>query len=98
MKLYEVQRDLHDYFDSLDLSILCGVFEIQDAHKLADRIGITEGRLRHRFHVSLERLREISEKDAKYIPHYKHFKLIADEHFPRDRTWRTPRPGTPSKN
>lgn len=78
MNTYEVQRLLEGELEPLQVSILSGIVESKEG-VVADRLGITRGRLRHLLFKSIRALEERVERNPKFRPLIDQFKAIVAE-------------------
>lgn len=61
----------------IDVDILVGMWKTTCQSDVANTLGLTQGRVRHRFFKAVEVLQVAAEKDEKYKPYYKIFSAIS---------------------
>lgn len=78
----DIRRDLPDVpFKEIDVDILVGMWETTCQSEVAARLGLTQGRVRHRFFNAVKILDRRSKEDSKFLPYYKVFSAIASKKF-----------------
>lgn len=88
----EMRRDLADAFQEIDVNILVGMWQTTCQSEVASTLGLTQGRVRHRFFKSVGTLKELAEKDQKlaeespdhpqkYDPYSRIFSAISSKKF-----------------
>jgi predicted XRE-type DNA-binding protein len=65
----------------IDVDILVGIWKTTCQSDVATKLRITQGRVRHRFFIAVEQLRNKAEKDAKFEPYNCIFTSIANKRF-----------------
>lgn len=65
----------------IDVEILVGMWHTTCQSEVATRLGLTQGRVRHRFFNAVEVLEAVVKKDEKYIPYQKIFSSISNKGF-----------------
>jgi hypothetical protein len=77
----DLREDLAEIFDPIDIDILVGMWMTTCQSEVANRLGLTQGRVRHRFFKSVETLKKKAEEDAKFEPYSKVFSSISSKNF-----------------
>lgn len=77
----ELRTDLIDIFMPIDVDILVGMWDTTCQSEVASSLGLTQGRVRHRFFKSVTLLKEAAEKDPKYDPYHRIFSAISSKKF-----------------
>ena len=77
----DMRADLSDGFQKIDVNILVGMWQTTCQSEVASELGLTQGRVRHRFFKSVDTLKELAEKDEKYAPYSKIFTAISSKKF-----------------
>lgn len=78
----DLRRDLPDVpFKPIDVNILVGMWETTCQSEVANRLGLTQGRVRHRFFGAVKTLSVRSKVDARFEPYHKVFSSIASKRF-----------------
>ncbi len=81
----EMRETLAEVFEEIDVNILVGMWQTTCQSEVATRLGLTQGRVRHRFFKSVAALEEAVKKDtevndgqpSKFAPFHKIFAAIA---------------------
>lgn len=68
-------------FKPIDVDILVGMWYTTCQSEVATRLGLTQGRVRHRFFGAVKTLCKRSEEDDKFTPYHKVFSSIASKNF-----------------
>jgi DNA-directed RNA polymerase specialized sigma24 family protein len=77
----DIRRDLPEVFKPIDVDILVGMWETTCQSEVANRLGLTQGRVRHRFFRAVKTLEGAAAKDEKFKPYYEVFKKISNKGF-----------------
>lgn len=77
----ELRADLADIFMAIDVDILVGMWQTTCQSEVATQLGLTQGRVRHRFFKSVSLLKDAAEKDEKYEPYHRIFSAISSKKF-----------------
>jgi DNA-directed RNA polymerase specialized sigma24 family protein len=78
----ELRRDLPRAFpQQIDVNILVGMWQTTCQSEVALRLGLTQGRVRHRFFKAVKLLEEQAPKNPKLEPYQKIFSRIAKKGF-----------------
>lgn len=77
----ELREDLAEVFEAIDVNILVGMWQTTCQSEVATRLGLTQGRVRHRFFKSVNVLKEAAEKNQKYDPYFRIFEKISSKKF-----------------
>jgi DNA-directed RNA polymerase specialized sigma24 family protein len=78
----ELRRDLPGAFpQQIDVNILVGMWSTTCQSEVAKLLGLTQGRVRHRFFKAVRVLEEAAEEDETYEPYKRIFSAIADKGF-----------------
>ncbi len=77
----ELRRDLPLIpFPQMDVDILVGMWHTTCQSQVASDLGLTQGRVRHRFFKAVEKLKVAAERDDRFEPYARLYRLIS-EHF-----------------
>lgn len=68
-------------FKPIDVDILVGMWQTTCQSEVAERLNLTQGRVRHRFFGAVKVLEKRSEEDARFAPYSKIFTTIANKNF-----------------
>jgi len=77
----DIRRDLPGVFKDIDVNILVGMWQTTCQSQVAENLGLTQGRVRHRFFKAVRVLKEVADGDDKYAPYYKVFSAISGKKF-----------------
>lgn len=78
----DLRRDLPLVpFKPIDVDILVGMWSTTCQSEVANRLGLTQGRVRHRFFNAVKVLEKRSEEDDVFKPYHKVFSSIANKNF-----------------
>lgn len=77
----EIRKDLPDVFKPIDINILVGMWSTTCQSQVAENLGLTQGRVRHRFFKAVRVLKEASDGNEKYLPYFKVFSAISGKKF-----------------
>ena len=77
----ELREDLAEVFEAIDVNILVGMWQTTCQSEVANRLGLTQGRVRHRFFKSVETLKKRAEEDARFEPYHRIFSAISSKNF-----------------
>ncbi len=77
----ELCEDLAECFEAIDVNILVGMWQTTCQSEVANRLGLTQGRVRHRFFKSVETLKKRAEEDARFEPYHRIFSAISSKKF-----------------
>jgi DNA-directed RNA polymerase specialized sigma24 family protein len=78
----EMRRDLPDVpFKPIDVDILIGMWLTTCQSEVASRLGLTQGRVRHRFFGAVKTLERKASEDSRFEPYSKIFVSIASKNF-----------------
>jgi predicted XRE-type DNA-binding protein len=75
----DLRDDLAEAFEQIDINILVGMWQTTCQSEVANRLGLTQGRVRHRFFKAIEMLKKLSADDAKYAPYIQIFSAISSK-------------------
>jgi DNA-directed RNA polymerase specialized sigma24 family protein len=78
----ELREDLAELFEPIDVNILVGMWQTTCQSEVANRLGLTQGRVRHRFFKSIETLKKREEEDARFEPYHRIFAAISNKKGP----------------
>ena len=77
----ELRRDLPEILPQrIDVDILVGMWQTTCQSEVATKLGLTQGRVRHRFFKAVKVIEEAA-KDEKYKPYQQIFSKIANKNF-----------------
>lgn len=65
----------------IDVEILVGMWATTCQSVVASKLGLTQGRVRHRFFKAVEILKEMAETDERYAPYQRIFSAISGKKF-----------------
>lgn len=65
----------------IDIDILVGMWETTCQSEVASKLGLTQGRVRHRFFKAVKTLEKAAENDERLESCHKIFSAIASKHF-----------------
>ena len=77
----EMREDLAEAFTPIDVDILVGMWETTCQSEVATRLGLTQGRVRHRFFKAVKSLEQFATSDDRYVPYNRIFSAIASKKF-----------------
>ena len=78
----DLRRDLPEVpFKAIDVDILVGMWETTCQSEVAARLGLTQGRVRHRFFRAVKTLQSAAERDARFSPFSVVFSKISEKNF-----------------
>jgi len=65
----------------VDVEILVGMWTTTCQSEVASKLGLTQGRVRHRFFRAVQALELASQQDEKLVPYHQIFTSISSKHF-----------------
>lgn len=77
----EMRRDLPEIFKEIDVDILIGMWSTTCQSEVAKQLGLTQGRVRHRFFKAVKMLQEVAKLDARFVPYEKWFSAVSAKNF-----------------
>jgi len=77
----ELREDLAQVFEEIDVNILVGMWETTCQSEVATQLGLTQGRVRHRFFKSVETLKRVAADQKKFEPYHRIFSAISSKRF-----------------
>ena len=78
----DLRRDLPGVFPSkIDVDILVGMWETTCQSEVANRLKLTQGRVRHRFFKAVKVLEEAARYDQVFLPYYQIYSAISGKKF-----------------
>lgn len=78
----DLESDLPSVFaQKIDVDILIGMWATTCQSEVASNLGLTQGRVRHRFFKAVKTLEEAALRDERYEPYQKIFSAIASKKF-----------------
>lgn len=78
----ELRNDLPSVFpQDIDVDILVGMWETTCQSEVATKLGLTQGRVRHRFFKAVKTLENAAEKEERFEPYHRIFSAIASKKF-----------------
>jgi len=77
----DLRRDLPEIFKNIDVDILVGMWQTTCQSQVAEDLGLTQGRVRHRFFKAVKTLEIISLEEPKFVPYSKIFSAISHKNF-----------------
>lgn len=77
-----MREDLpHVPFKEIDVDILVGMWETTCQSEVANRLGLTQGRVRHRFFKAVQVLEDAAAKEKTFRPYFKVFSALSKKKF-----------------
>lgn len=78
----DLRRDLPQVpFKAIDVDILVGMWQTTCQSEVASRLGLTQGRVRHRFFGAVKILDKRAKEEEQFLPYHKVFNAIASKRF-----------------
>jgi len=78
----DMRRDLPGVpFKVIDVDILVGMWQTTCQSEVASRLGLTQGRVRHRFFGAVKQLERKAKEDERFDPYHRVFSAIASKRF-----------------
>lgn len=78
----DLRRDLPEVpFKQIDVDILVGMWQTTCQSEVASRLGLTQGRVRHRFFGAVKILDKRAKEEEQFLPYHKIFNTIASKNF-----------------
>lgn len=78
----EIRKDLPEVFpQEIDVDILVGMWKTTCQSEVASMLGLTQGRVRHRFFKAVDVLGKAADANEKYRPYHEIFNKIASKKF-----------------
>ncbi len=77
----EIRFDLVDLFEQIDVNILVGMWRTTCQSEVANKLQLTQGRVRHRFFKAVSKLKIAADRDEKYRPYERIFTSISSKRF-----------------
>ena len=77
----EMREDLPLIFKPIDVNILVGMWQTTCQSAVATSLGLTQGRVRHRFFKAVEVLKSTQPEQKQFTPYAKVFSAIANKRF-----------------
>lgn len=77
----EMRADLPRVFQDIDVNILIGMWQTTCQSEVASRLGLTQGRVRHRFFVAVKQLEKKAAEDDTLLRYHKVFSAISSKNF-----------------
>ncbi len=78
----EMREDLPKVpFKNIDVDILVGMWETTCQSEVANRLGLTQGRVRHRFFKAVKVLEEAAGRERLFQPYHRVFSAISAKKF-----------------
>lgn len=77
----EMREDLPEIFKSIDVDILVGMWQTTCQSAVAASLGLTQGRVRHRFFKAVDVLKATQPEQPRFAPYAKVFSAIANKKF-----------------
>lgn len=68
-------------FKTIDVDILVGMWETTCQSEVASRLGLTQGRVRHRFFKAVKVLEGAAQRDNSFDPYHRAFSAISQRKF-----------------
>jgi len=65
----------------IDVEILVGMWATTCQSEVATKLGLTQGRVRHRFFKAVKTLEEVAKQDERYLPYQQIFSAVASKKF-----------------
>ena len=77
----EIREDLVDLFEQIDVNILVGMWQTTCQSEVANKLQLTQGRVRHRFFKAVGKLKIAADRDNKFRPYERIFTAISSKRF-----------------
>lgn len=77
----QLRKDLQVIFRDIDVDILVGMWQTTCQSEVASQLGLTQGRVRHRFFKAVKVLEARASIEPAYEPYCRIFSAIASKHF-----------------
>lgn len=78
----EMRQDLPGVpLKDIDVNILVGMWQTTCQSEVASRLGLTQGRVRHRFFVAVRTLEKKAQEDPEFMKYHRVFSAIASKRF-----------------
>jgi predicted XRE-type DNA-binding protein len=78
----DLRRDLPEVLpQTIDVNILVGMWQTTCQSEVASKLGLTQGRVRHRFFKAVKVIEDAAVQNVKYDPYRKIFSTIASKKF-----------------
>lgn len=77
----DLRNDLGCIFRQIDVDILVGMWATTCQSEVASKLGLTQGRVRHRFFKAVKVLEDKATEDPKFEPYRRIFDSIAKKKF-----------------
>lgn len=78
----EMRQDLPGVpLKDIDVNILVGMWQTTCQSEVAARLGLTQGRVRHRFFVAVRTLEKKAQEDPEFMKYHRVFSAIASKRF-----------------
>lgn len=77
----DLRRDLPQVFKEIDVDILIGMWQTTCQSEVAKCLGLTQGRVRHRFFKAVKTLKEVAKEVPQFAPYERVFSAISSKHF-----------------
>jgi DNA-directed RNA polymerase specialized sigma24 family protein len=77
----DMRRDLPAIFKDIDVNILVGMWATTCQSQVAENLGLTQGRVRHRFFKAVRILKDAADRDERFQPYHKVFAAISGKKF-----------------
>lgn len=78
----ELRSDLPEVFPQpIDVNILVGMWETTCQSEVASKLGLTQGRVRHRFFKAVRTLEKAAGDNERFLPYHQIFAAIAGKKF-----------------
>jgi DNA-directed RNA polymerase specialized sigma24 family protein len=74
----ELRDDLSEIFETIDVNILIGMWQTTCQSEVANRLGLTQGRVRHRFFRAVGTLEKAAATNPKFEPYHRIFATICE--------------------
>lgn len=68
-------------FKQIDVDILVGMWETTCQSEVANQLGLTQGRVRHRFFKAVKVLDEAAQRERRFDPYHRVFSAISAKKF-----------------
>jgi hypothetical protein len=65
----------------VDVEILVGMWMTTCQSEVASKLGLTQGRVRHRFFKAVQTLEDMAKIQEKYLPYQQIFSAVASKRF-----------------
>ena len=77
----ELRLELRELFEPIDVDILVGMWQTTCQSEVANKLKLTQGRVRHRFFKAVGKLKVAADQDERFRPYERIFTSISSKKF-----------------